>query len=108
MADFEFFENVDRIIYNVSGDEDALRKTLCGKTKLFQYLSLLTGKLCSVNHVILDFNGNKELKTEDVKELLNGFRWSEVKSYQLKMNNVNIEEFDSKLIFQASKHLKDL
>ena len=73
MADFEFFENVDRIIYNVSGDEDSLRKALCGKTKLFKYLSLLTGKLCSANQIIFDFNANKELKPDDVKELLNGF-----------------------------------
>lgn len=69
-AESKFFENVDRIVFNIQGDQDFINKSECGKSKLFKYLRLLNSKLLKNNSIILDFNDNIALDFDSIQELM--------------------------------------
>ena len=81
---------MDRIVLNISGDEDFINKAVCGKTQLFKYLRLLISKLNNKNTITLDFNDNLALDFPSVDELLKGLKVSNAKGFNLKLNNTKV------------------
>ena len=81
---------MDRIVLNISGDEDFINKAVCGKTQLFKYLRLLISKLNNKNTITLDFNDNLALDFPSVDELLKGLKISNAKGFNLKLNNTKV------------------
>ena len=77
----------------MAGDEDFIRKAICGKKKLFLYIKQVLLKCRSgETEIILDFNDNNLVTKEDIDQIMLGVRFSNINSLVLRLRKIKSED----------------